>query len=99
VNESYDTFISYQLNGSSFHRLPSRNSPKDRDGLCYAEHCESCHGANMAGGQAPSMADDNWEYGGTDADIRRVVSAGIEEAGMPAFGDVIQGEQLSDLVT
>jgi len=45
------------------------------------------------------MADDNWEYGGTDADIRRVVSAGIEEAGMPAFGDVIQGEQLSDLLT
>ena len=65
----------------------------------YAEYCESCHGANMAGGQAPSMADDTWAYGGTDEDIRRIVEEGIDEAGMPAFGDVIQGEQLTDLVT
>ena len=71
----------------------------DRGRALYAEHCESCHGANMAGGQAPSMADDNWEYGGTNADIRRVVAEGIEEAGMPGFGDVVKGEQLTDLIT
>ncbi|MEP3891573.1 MAG: PQQ-dependent sugar dehydrogenase [Hellea sp.] len=71
----------------------------DRGQAIYAQHCESCHGANMAGGLAPSMADDNWEYGGTNADIRRIVTEGIEDVGMPAFADIIQGEQLSDLVT
>ena len=71
----------------------------DRGRAIYAEHCESCHGVDMTGGQAPSMADDNWEYGGTNADIRRIVAEGLEEAGMPAFGDVIQGEALSDLIT
>jgi len=45
------------------------------------------------------MADDNWEYGGTDADIRRIVTEGLDEAGMPAFGEVIQGEQMTDLIT
>ena len=71
----------------------------DRGLVIYAEHCESCHGANMAGGLAPSMADEVWEYGGTNADIRRIIADGIEEVGMPGFGDVIEGEQLSDLVT
>lgn len=71
----------------------------DRGLLIYAEHCESCHGANMEGGQAPSMADNNWQYGGTNEDIRSIVVEGIEDAGMPGFGDLIQGEQLSDLVT
>ena len=71
----------------------------DRGLVIYAEHCESCHGANMTGGSAPSMADEVWEYGGTNADIRRIIADGIEEVGMPGFGDVIEGEQLSDLVT
>ena len=71
----------------------------ERGQAIYAEYCESCHGADMAGGQAPSMADDNWEYGGTDADIRRIVTEGLDEAGMPAFGEVIQGEQMTDLIT
>ena len=71
----------------------------ERGQAIYAEYCESCHGADMAGGQAPSMADNNWEYGGTDADIRRIVTEGLDEAGMPAFGEVIQGEQMTDLIT
>ena len=53
----------------------------------------------MEGGQAPSMADDNWEYGGTDEDIRRIVIEGLEEVGMPAFGEVIQGQKMADLIT
>lgn len=71
----------------------------DRGQVIYTEHCESCHGANMEGGQAPSMADEIWEYGGTNEDIRRIVTEGLEDVGMPAFGDLIQGEPLSDLVT
>jgi len=71
----------------------------DRGHAIYAEYCESCHGVDMAGGQAPSMADDNWEYGSTDADIRRIVAGGLEEVGMPAFDDVIHGEKVSDLIT
>jgi len=52
----------------------------------------------MAGGQAPSMADDNWEYGGKDEDIRRIVAQGIDEAGMPAFDDVISEDSVTDLI-
>jgi len=69
-----------------------------RGEVIYAEYCESCHGVDMAGGQAPSMADDNWEYGGKDEDIRRIVAQGIDEAGMPAFDDAISAEGVTDLI-
>ncbi|WP_051279714.1 PQQ-dependent sugar dehydrogenase [Hellea balneolensis] len=71
----------------------------ERGAALYAEFCESCHGVNMEGGMAPSMADESWAYGGTVADIRRIVTQGLEEVGMPAFGDVIRGQNLDDLVT
>lgn len=71
----------------------------DRGRAIYVEHCESCHGVDMAGGQAPSMADDNWEYGGSDADIRRIVAEGIDEAGMPAFEEAISKDEATDLIT
>ncbi len=71
----------------------------ERGQALYVEYCESCHGVNMEGGQAPTMADDIWVYGGTDADIRRVIKEGLEEAGMPAFDDVIRAQNLDDLVT
>ncbi len=70
----------------------------DRGRAIYSDYCASCHGANLSGGQAPSMADSNWEYGGTDDDIRSVINAGIEDVGMPAFGNVLQNDQVSDLV-
>ena len=65
----------------------------------YVEYCQSCHGADMTGGQAPAMNDDEWAYGGTEADIRKIVMNGIDEAGMPEFGSALSSAQLTDLVT
>jgi len=75
------------------------NYAVERGQALYVEYCETCHGADMSGGQAPSMADDNWEYGGTDADIRRIVAEGIDEAGMPGFDDAIGTGEITDLIT
>jgi len=59
----------------------------ERGADLYGQYCESCHGANLSGGLAPTMADDNWEYGGSDSDILKIINEGLEETGMPAFGD------------
>ena len=71
----------------------------ERGEALYTEFCSSCHGANLEGGMAPSMADSDWAHGGTDEDIRRIINEGLEEAGMPGFGDVIRGTNLYDLVS
>jgi len=70
----------------------------ERGASLYGQYCESCHGANLAGGQAPSMADDNWEHGGSDADILKVINDGLDEVGMPGFGDQLTTTDRLDLI-
>ena len=65
----------------------------------YAEYCSSCHGKDLEGGAAPSMADDVWAYGGSEAEIRLSITSGIEDIGMPEFGSAFSDKQISDLVT
>jgi len=78
---------------------PSSKLSTERGAKLYMELCESCHGAALTGAQAPSMADDNWEYGGTDADILKVIDEGIEDVGMPGFAETLSAQDKQDLVS
>lgn len=69
-----------------------------RGATLYEQYCMSCHGADLVGGQAPSMADDNWEYGSRDADILKVINDGIDEVGMPAFADSLTEADKQDIL-
>ena len=71
----------------------------ERGQALYAEYCSSCHGKDLEGGQAPSMADDTWNYGGSEAEIKASIALGIEDIGMPEFGSAFSDDQISDLVT
>ena len=65
----------------------------------YGQYCESCHGANLAGGGlAPSLADQNWEFGGEDEDLIKIISQGNDEVGMPAFGDQLNVEEIQSVI-
>jgi cytochrome c oxidase cbb3-type subunit 3 len=68
-----------------------------RGASAYAEHCSSCHGAQLQGNRdnaVPNLADNDWLYGtGRVSEIERVVLYGIRSgnskgwdlAHMPAF--------------
>ena len=61
-------------------------TPRKDVAKIYAEICSNCHGAQLEGGQAPSMLDDQWSSGdGSDAALARIISEGSLEKGMPAF--------------
>lgn len=52
----------------------------------YATYCVACHGADAAGNPAlgaPSLADDNWLYGGDEATVRASIAKG-RQGQMPA---------------
>jgi len=59
----------------------------------YSDLCAGCHGEGLRGGSAPSLADDNFEYGGSDNDILTNISMGIEAVGMPAFDTLTDGQK------
>lgn len=64
----------------------------------YAANCASCHGADLRGGGASSLADGHWEYGvGADQVFRRI-KFGIEEMGMPNYEPMLKDGQINALV-
>jgi glucose/arabinose dehydrogenase len=64
----------------------------------YAQNCASCHGANMEGGQAPSMLDDVWTYGSDDETMARIIRDGIPEKGMPPWAEKFDDKAIRAMV-
>ncbi|KAF0095296.1 MAG: glucose sorbosone dehydrogenase [Puniceicoccaceae bacterium 5H] len=64
----------------------------------YQQYCATCHGDDLQGGMGTSLVDDEWAYGGTDADIARVIREGLPLKGMPAFGEQLDDEQVRAMV-
>ena len=54
-------------------------------------NCAGCHGSAGGGGMGPPLADDQWIYGSSDAQIYATIIQGRPN-GMPAFGQAMQGE-------
>jgi len=97
---SASTLVFTACQVASAEKQPEVNAASILNGQAlYAEYCETCHGVDMMGGQAPAMNDDDWNYGGSEADIRKAIMQGIDEAGMPEFGSALSAEQVTDLVT
>lgn len=69
-----------------------------RGAKIYAQQCASCHGNDMSGGLGGSLLGEAWKHGGTDADILRAIDEGLEDAGMPAFGDSLSASDQNDLL-
>lgn len=63
----------------------------------YAASCASCHGKDLHGGGASSLADGIWQYGG-GGQIRRNIAFGIAEAGMPAYGEELSDREIRQLI-
>lgn len=76
----------------------------------FRANCSQCHGAGAAGVQAsgyPNLLDDAWLWGGTIDDIAYTVTNGIRNeqspdtrwSEMPAFGEILSEEEISQVVS
>ena len=63
-----------------------------------AEICANCHGLGLRGGQAPSLVDDQWSYGGDDESIARSIRDGRPGVGMQAWSEVFSDAEIRALV-
>lgn len=63
----------------------------------FANNCAQCHGADAKGSYGfPNLADADWLYGGTAADIKTSITEG-RQAAMPAWGSVIGEQGVTDV--
>jgi cytochrome c oxidase cbb3-type subunit 3 len=83
----------------------ARNNPYQQDAVALAEgrnlfeayNCAGCHGDHAGGGMGPSLRDENWIYGSTDAQVFNSVAEGRAN-GMPAWGTKLPEAQIWKLV-
>lgn len=64
----------------------------------FTQTCAPCHGPELQGGIAQSLVDGIWQYGDNKTNMMRHIKNGITQVGMPAFGDVLSGDQIKSLV-
>lgn len=73
----------------------------------FRNNCSQCHGSGAAGAMGyPNLLDDDWLWGGTIEDIAYTVNHGIRNetdpdahwSQMPAFGDILEKEEISQVV-
>jgi glucose/arabinose dehydrogenase len=65
--------------------------------VVYQKHCAQCHGDQLQGGNAKSLADGIWQFGDTPANIYDSIKSGITHLGMPAYENTLAETQLQEL--
>ncbi len=78
-----------------------------RGASVFRAQCSQCHGSGAAGAKGyPNLLDNDWIWGGALEEIARTVRHGIRNetdtdahwSEMPAFGDLLEGDEISALV-
>ena len=61
----------------------------------FQVNCASCHARDGGGLIGPNLTDRYWIHGkGAYADLFKVVSAGVPDKGMPAWGSILKSDEL-----
>lgn len=63
----------------------------------YKQHCATCHGQDMEGGQGSSLIDDVWAHGSTDEAIAKSIRLGYPDQGMVPWAGVLDEKQIRAL--
>ncbi len=63
----------------------------------YAANCVACHGADLGGGIGPSFLDDEWIHGSDPDTVLRVITEGVTEKGMLAWGPILGPEKINQV--
>ena len=64
----------------------------------FGQVCASCHGPNGSGGSAPSLLDDTWAHGGSDAELAASIKNGWPGTPMPPFGATLNEQDIRAMV-
>jgi aldose sugar dehydrogenase len=63
----------------------------------YQERCASCHGRDLRGGNAQSMVDGVWQFGGPGSNFRNI-KFGISAVGMPDYQHLLKDAEIQQVL-
>src|SRR4051812_49285060 len=79
------------------HQNPPDAGSPDSGTALFRRHCRSCHGGGGEGGRAPSLTG-RLHAGDSDADMIRVIAAGIPGTEMSAYSARLGDEKIARIV-
>lgn len=75
--------------------IPVAPGPATKDpAKLIAFYCAACHGPGLAGGLQRNLMQGDWKWAKSDADLERLITDGVAEAGMPPNNGVITEDQI-----
>jgi cytochrome c oxidase cbb3-type subunit 3 len=78
-----------------FRKIASQSEAVEAGKRVYGANCASCHASDGGGLIGPNLADRFWIHGrGQYADLFNVISAGVPDKGMPAWGGLLPKDDL-----
>ena len=72
--------------------------PGNPGATLFAEHCEGCHGTDLAGGRAPTLFDEQWLASVTDERMIAAIRNGVQGTEMEPFGNALSDQQIWELI-
>lgn len=80
---------------SEFEKLAATPSVVEAGSKAFAAQCANCHAADGGGLIGPNLTDRYWIHGkGTYGDLFKVISTGVLDKGMPAWGGMLKRDDL-----
>jgi len=76
----------------------TQQEPDDGAAQLSSMLCASCHGEDLAGGNAQSLIDGVWQFGDGAGYVRRNIQFGITHLGMPSYDETLSGDEIKSLV-
>ncbi|MER2491776.1 c-type cytochrome [Catenovulum sediminis] len=59
--------------------------------------CAACHSADLSGAMGFNLKDGEWVHGGQPSDIFKNIQNGFSQAGMPAFKNILNEQQVKQI--
>jgi len=80
---------------SDFEKLAGNPAVLESGNKVFAAQCASCHAADGGGLIGPNLTDRFWIHGkGTYPDLFNLITAGVLDKGMPAWGGMLRRDDL-----
>jgi cytochrome c oxidase cbb3-type subunit III len=64
----------------------------------YLQNCAACHLVDLSGSVGPSLVDGEWVHGGNPTDIFNVITNGVIDKGMQAWGNQLGPKRIAETV-
>lgn len=87
---AFALFVLFAASGAAAQTLPGAQT--------YSDNCQSCHGANLAGGRGPSLFAADFLSSHSDDALKAIVKSGVANSEMQSFTGRLSDDEIDQVI-